>query len=181
MKENLKPIIQEIEIPEGVEAEIEGNLIRAKKGDKEICRKISGVSMEKKENKIILKIKRSTKREKKQINSDVAHIKNIFNGLDKNFVYKLQICAVHFPMSVSVQGKELVIKNFLGEAKERRANLLPNVDVKVDGEFITVESCDIEAAGQTAANIEKRASSKKKDKRVFQDGIFMVEKTGVAI
>lgn len=175
-KENF--LTREVEIPKDLEINIENNEIIAKKQGTEIKRRFDRVLLAKEENKIILKIKGETKREKKQINTVVAHVKNIILGLEKKFVYKLQICSVHFPMNVLIKDNSVIIKNFLGEAKERKAKILPNAEVKIEKDIITVESMDKEAAGQTAANIEKTTKVRNKDIRIFQDGIFMIEKSG---
>lgn len=178
MKEKLKELIREIKIPEGIEVMVEANEVVLKKEGKEAKRKFSRAIIEKEEEAIVIKMKRSTKREIKQINSIIAHIKNMFLGLKEKFVYKLQICSVHFPMNVSVKENYVIIKNFLGETKERKAKILPGVEVKIDGEIIAVESHDKEAAGQTAATIEKTTTVRNKDRRIYQDGIFMIEKAG---
>lgn len=178
LKEKLKEIRREMEIPKDIEVEVKNNEIYAKKDGNEIRKRFPKVLVEKHENKIIMKTKRATKREKKQINTIYSHIENIFQGLKKKFIYKLQICSVHFPMNVSIKEDEIIIKNFLGETKERKAKILPHADVKIEKDIITVESVNKEAAGQTAANIEKAAEQKKRDKRIFQDGIFMIEKAG---
>lgn len=181
MKEKLQELRSEVEIPEGIEIEVEGNKLIARKEGKEIRREFPRVILEKKEKKVVVKMSRSTKRERKQVNTIIAHINNIFQGLQEKFVYKLQICSVHFPMNVSIKDKEVVIKNFLGETRERKAKILPEVDVKIDGEIIVVESHDKEAAGQTAATIEKTTTVKGRDRRIYQDGIFITEKAGRAI
>ncbi len=84
-------------------------------------------------------------------------------------------------MSVSVEGDNIIIKNFLGETKERKAKIMEGAEVKIDGEIITVNAINKEFAGQTAANIEKMTFIKDKDRRIFQDGIFMIEKAGKKI
>ncbi len=177
-KEKVKELRREIEIPEGMEVEIKNNEIHAKKGGEEIRKRFPKVMVEKEGNKIVIKTRKATRREKKQINTIFSHVENILKGLEEKFIYKLQICAVHFPMTVRIEGEEVRIKNFLGETKERKARILKDVEVKIEGEIITVESHDKEAAGQTAANIEKATEIKNKDTRIFQDGIFMVEKAG---
>jgi large subunit ribosomal protein L6 len=181
MKETLKPIKQEIDIPEGTEVELEGNEVRFKRQGKETKRKILGVLIEKKDNKLVIKTLRSTKREKKQINTSIAHINNLIAGLEEDFVYKLQVCSVHFPMNISVKDNFIIIKNFFGETKERKARILDGAEVKLEKELITVTSPNKEIAGQTAANIEKAAKIKSKDRRIFQDGIFIIEKSGKKI
>ena len=72
--------------------------------------------------------------------------------------------------------KQFVVKNFLGERIPRKAKILPGVDVKVQGDFITVQSISKDAAGQTAANIETMMKVRGKDRRIFQDGIYIIEK-----
>jgi large subunit ribosomal protein L6 len=114
------------------------------------------------------------------IGTVTAHIKNMIKGLTKKFKYKLQISNVHFPMTVTLDKSknELVIKNFLGEKKERRIKIAKEVEVKVNKEEIEIESISIEKAGQCAANIEKGTKVRNKDRRIFQDGIFITEKPG---
>ena len=42
-------------------------------------------------------------------------------------------------MNVNVAGNEFIIKNFIGEKVPRKLKLSPEVKVKVEGDFITVE------------------------------------------
>ena len=171
---------EEIELPEKIEANLENGLlkIKGKKGETQRNFFHPKIKLSLEGRKIVVASKEKGKKGKKMVGTYVAHIKNMFRGLQEGFVYKLQVCAVHFPMNVAVKNNEVIIKNFLGEAKERKAKILPNVAVKIEKETIIVESADKEAAGQTAANIEKAAQQTTKDKRVFQDGIFIVERAG---
>ena len=171
---------KEIEIPEGVEINIEGNFISAKKGDKEVKKKIfyPTIIIEKKDNKIILEPKKFSKREKKMINTFKAHINNLIKGVEEGWEYKVEICSSHFPMTVKVEGKEIVTKNFLGEKVPRRADIREGVDVKIDGNIITINSVDKEAAGQTAGNCEKSTRITNRDRRRFQDGLWIIHKAG---
>ena len=173
-----KEIIEKIEIPSGIEVELAVDELKLKKEGKEVSRKFSGFKIRKEDNSLILECKTATKKEKKSIKTTKAHIINMIKGLEKKFIYKLQICAVHFPMTTTYDKAkhEFVIKNFLGGVKPRIAKILPEVEIKVDKEIITVESHDKEKAGQTAANIEKSVKISNKDRRVFQDGIYITEK-----
>ncbi len=177
VKEDLS---KEIEIPEGIEAEVKGREIYVKGEGAEAKRKfnIGKINMEKKENEIVLSAKNATKREKKMINTIAIHIKNMLKGLKEKFIYKLEVCNVHFPMNVTIQEDEIIIKNFLGESKERKAKIITGTEVKIEGNIITVESHNKESAGQTAANIEKTTKIRNKDRRIFQDGIFITSKAG---
>ena len=184
MKENKTGgLTQEIQIPQGVNVEAGKEEVTIKKDNKSTKKNLTGVKIEKKDNMIILTTKKSAKKDRKLIMTYRAHIINAINGLDKEFVYKLKVCAVHFPMTVTVDKakQEVVVKNFLGEKKERRAKILPGVEVQIKGEEITVTSFNIENAGQTAANIETATTVKYRDRRVFQDGIFLTERRGEKI
>ncbi len=172
----MRKIIQEIiEVPQDIRVEIDKDIIKFKKGENEIQRKM-GYDIKQEGNKLSIICEKATKKEKKLIKSLAAHIKGVISGLEKKYIYKLQICSVHFPMNVSVSGDKLIVKNFLGEVKDRKAKILQGVSVKLEGDIIIIESCDKEKAGQTAANIETATKIKKRDRRVFQDGIFMIEK-----
>lgn len=175
-----KKIEEKIIIPEGIEAIAEERRIILKKGEMESSAHYKGVSVQVNGNSIIISSQKSTKRELRTINTLKAHIKNILGGFEKKYVYKLQICAVHFPMNVAFDKtkRELVVKNFLGGSVPRIAKILPGVDVKVEKEIVVLESHDKEAAGQSAANIEVSTRITKRDRRIFQDGLWVIHKAG---
>lgn len=178
-----KEIFQEIEIPEGINAELNGKTLKVIGIEGENQRKLSskGIKLEKKGSKIIVGSKTATKNEKRMINTIAAHIKNMINGVQKKFEYKLKIAYSHFPMTVEVKENEAVIKNFLGEKVPRKLRIMKGSDVKIDGNIITVTSASKETAGQTSANFERATRIRLRDRRVFQDGIFMINKAGKEI
>ena len=175
-----KELFQEIEIPEGVEAEIRGNtaIIKGKEGESSRSFNIKNLIFEKKGDKIIIGSKKSTKSEKKLMNTAASHLKNMMEGVQKKFEYKLKICFSHFPISVNVEGDTAMIKNFLGEKVGRKVKIPEGVDVKVNKEIITIISSNKESAGQASANFETATKVGMRDRRVFQDGIFIINKAG---
>ncbi len=178
-----KSLSQKIKIPEGVEIQIDGNEIVVKGPEGENKKKFNfgKVAVEKKEGEIILKHEKATKREKKTINTITAHIKNMINGVQKKFEYKLKVCSSHFPITVKVEGHKVMIKNFLGEKIERKTKIPEDVDVHIDRDVITINSTNKESAGQAAANFETATRISGRDRRVFQDGIFITSKDGKEI
>ena len=178
-----KEIFQQIEIPEDVEATLEGNLLKVKgiEGENERIFEMNSLNFEKKDNEIIVGSKKATKREKKMINTITAHIKSMIKGVQEKFEYQLKIGFSHFPITVEIKEKEAIIKNFLGEKIPRKSKILEGVDVKLDRDMITVTSVDKESAGQVAANFEIATKIRGRDKRVFQDGIFIINKAGKEI
>ncbi|MDP2628557.1 MAG: 50S ribosomal protein L6 [Nanoarchaeota archaeon] len=175
-----KEIFKNMEIPEGVEVNIDKNIVFVKGKEGEIKKKfdLSKLVLEKTENKIKIGSKKATKKEKRMINTIFNHIKNMIKGVQKKFEYQLKICFNHFPMTVEIKEKDVTIKNFLGEKVPRKTKIAEGAEVKLDKEIITVSSVDKEAAGQTAANFEMATKVGARDRRIFQDGIFMINKAG---
>jgi len=178
-----KELSQIIEIPEGIEVEIDGAKVIVKNSGEVNERKfdLANLTLEKKGNEIIIGNKKSSKKEKRRMNTIAAHIRNMIRGVKEKFEYKLKVCFNHFPITVEVKGNEALIKNFLGERTPRKAKIPKGADVKVEKEIITITSPSIEIAGQTAANFENATRIVKRDRRVFQDGIFITSKCGEEI
>jgi large subunit ribosomal protein L6 len=173
-------IKEELEIPEDVNVHLDGNLLTIKGKKGQVARKFP-LKIKIEGRKIIIEEKNATKNQKKIIKTSAAHIRNMMIGVSEDYEYSLQICSVHFPINVSATKECVLIKNFLGETKERKAPILPNVNVEIKGDIIKVNSPDKEAAGQTAANIETATKVRSRDRRIFQDGIWIIAKAGEAI
>ena len=62
------------------------------------------------------------------------------------------------------------------ERAARRTTIHGDTEVQVSEEEITVSGPDIEAVGQTAADIEQLTRVTDKDVRVFQDGVYITGK-----
>jgi large subunit ribosomal protein L6 len=170
----------EIELPEGVTAQLEGSLMKIKGQKGEVERNFlqPKVQLTLEGNKITLFVSKCTKTEKKITNSYAAHMKNMISGVQEPHVYKLKICSGHFPMNVSVSGNEVIIKNFFGESVPRKTKFSNGADVKVNGDEIVISSPDKEIAGQIAAKIETLCRVTNKDIRIFQDGCYIIHKSG---
>jgi large subunit ribosomal protein L6 len=176
-----KEIFNKIKIPEGINFEIDGNLIRIKKDNfvNEKKFNIGNIKLEKKNNEIIIGSETASKKEKRMINTITSHIKNMIKGLEKPYEYKLKVCFNHFPITVEQKGDEVLIKNFLGERYPRKVKVdTKNVQIKIEKEIITITSHNKEIAGQTAANLEMITRIPNRDRRIFQDGIFIINKNG---
>ena len=81
-------------------------------------------------------------------------------------------------MNVSVNKNQIIIKNFIGERHPRTLTIKEGVTVKVEGDIINVESSDKELAGTAASDIEKLTKRTDFDGRIFQDGIYIINKDG---
>lgn len=177
-----KELFTEIEIPGGIEASLEDGVLKIKgpKGESQRKFRLGKLNFEIKDNKISLGHEKATKSEKKIINTMVAHINNMLKGAQEGFEYTLKVCSSHFPMTVTLESdnKKAIVKNFLGEKIPREVSIPSGADVKIDKEIITINSVDKEIAGQTAANFERSTKVRNRDRRIFQDGIFIINKAG---
>lgn len=180
----MKQTIEEkTEIPKETTVTIE-TLTYTVKGPKgEVTRKRPplSVNMTLEGNHLMLKSLKATKREKKHLYSTLAHLKNMLKGVQQPYTYTLKICSGHFPMNVSTSNNQFIVKNFLGEKQPRTMTLKPGAKVTIQGDRIIIESPDKEKAGQTASEIELLTRISKRDPRVFQDGIYLIEKAGEPI
>ncbi len=70
----------------------------------------------------------------------------------------------------------MLIENFTGERSPRIAKTIGDTKVIVKHEDVIVQGINIEHVSQTAANIEKATKIKRKDPRVFLDGIYVYER-----
>jgi len=171
---------EQITIPEGVTATLDIKVITIKGEKGELSRTFSHPKINIKINGNIIEIhsKNVRRKDKALIGTFIAHINNMIKGVSQGFEYKMKTVFSHFPIKTSVEGNEFIIQNFLGERSARRAKILEGVTVEVNGEDVTVKGSDKERVGQTVANIERTTKVKKRDVRVFQDGIYRISKGG---
>jgi large subunit ribosomal protein L6 len=172
----------DVEIPDGVQVETGATIsIKGPKGESKRNLVSPNISLTVADGKVVIASKGATKREKKMSYTFAAHLRNMIKGATEGHAYEMKVRAAHFPMNVSVSGKELIVKNFLGEKHPRVLKLRDGVDVKVDGDVVHITSADKELAGMTASAIEILTKVKNRDRRIFQDGIFITNKDGKEI
>lgn len=110
------------------------------------------------------------------VNTVCAHVDNMIRGVRNGYKYILRVVYTHFPMTITVEKNEVHIKNFVGEKGARVAKIKGNTEVKAEKEIITISGTNIEDVGQTAANIERACKLRGRDRRTFQDGIYIESK-----
>jgi large subunit ribosomal protein L6 len=116
------------------------------------------------------------KRTRALVGTVIAHIRNMTLGVQFGYEYEMKIVYSHFPISVEVQDKIIIIKNFIGERGVRRARLVGAVQVRTTEDEIFISGIDIEHVSQSAANIQQACKIRDKDRRVFLDGIYVIRK-----
>ncbi len=175
-------IRREVAVPAGLEVSLDGAVLKVKGPKGTLQRRFSHprllLALDKgaKEKRVVVTSAFPSRREKALVGTWEAHVGNMLKGAQRGFACKLKIVYAHFPIKVAAKGDTTTIENFLGERSPRHADIHKGVKVDVSGDAIVVTGADIEAVGQTAANIERATRIRGFDPRVFQDGIYIVEK-----
>ena len=171
-------ISRDIQIPDEVEVSLDGKKITVKGPKGTLTRNfsIAPVSIELHDKNIRVWAEWPRKKEASLVGTIHSHIQNMIQGVRKGYTYKLKIVFSHFPITVKTKEKTVSIENFTGERSPRKARIVGDTQVKIQSEDIIVQGVDLESVSQTAANIEQATKVKKKDPRVFLDGIFVYEK-----
>ncbi|TFF86342.1 MAG: 50S ribosomal protein L6 [Promethearchaeota archaeon] len=173
---------EELDIPEEVEVSLtENHQITVKGPNGTITKDFSharGITMALEDNKIKISTNFPKSGTLALANTILNILKNLIIGVQTNYKYFCKVCYSHFPCNVEVkpEKKELHVVNFLGERAPRVTKYLDNVEVKVDGDDVILIGPDKETLGQTAANLKRCCRIKKKDPRVFQDGVYLFKK-----
>jgi large subunit ribosomal protein L6 len=175
----LPEISKTIQVPDGVEVSLAEMKVTVKGNKGTLTRDFSHASISIDANGKTVRVWAEWPRKKEAalVGTIHSHIQNMISGVQKGFSFKLKIVFSHFPISVKVQGKTLLIENFTGERRPRRVKVVGDVQVKVQSEDIIVQGLNLEDVSQTAANIEQATKVKKKDPRVFLDGIYVYERS----
>ncbi|MDI6904986.1 MAG: 50S ribosomal protein L6 [Candidatus Bathyarchaeia archaeon] len=168
-----------IQVPDDVEVTIEGRKVTVKGVKGTLTRDFSHApfSIELQGKTIRIWTEWPRKKEAALVGTICSHIQNIITGVRKGFTYKLKIVFSHFPISVKVKDKTVLIENFTGERSARKAKIVGDVQIKIQSEDVIVQGINLEDVSQTAANIEQATKVKKKDPRVFLDGIYVYKKS----
>lgn len=176
--EQLEKFQDQVDIPEGVTVTVKKHMVlfvgplgKTYKSFRSIP-----VNIEVLDNKIILKTIEHKKRDYAILHTARSIIRNICEGLVVGYTIKMKIVFSHFPITVKVEGKKVLIENFQGERAPRQTHIVGNTKVAPKGEDVILTGEVWTDITQTAANIELRSKVKNKDHRVFLDGIYAFEK-----
>ena len=168
----------EIEIPDDVSAETEHLELTVEGPNGSVTRRLwyPDIDVSVEDGAVAITTENEDAKTNATVGTFESHVSNMIHGVTEGWEYTMEVYYAHFPMQVSVEGEEVVIENFLGEKAARRAPIRGDTDVQVDGETVRLTGSDKEAVGQTAADIEQLTKVTDKDTRVFQDGVYIVEK-----
>jgi large subunit ribosomal protein L6 len=167
-----------IELPEGVTATLQGRALSIKGAKGEARKHFDkvNVNISVQGNKILISPFSVKKKDNIIINTVASIVRNMITGVTKGFTYKVKVVYAHFPITVKTKGKQVLIENFVGERSPRVAEIVGDSKVSVEGDDVIVKGVSVEDVGQTAANIELATKIKRKDQRIFLDGLYIYHK-----
>lgn len=134
------------------------------------------VGIEVTNDNILLKAAGPRKHDYATLHTARSIIRNICEGLISGYTVKMKVVFAHFPVTVRVKEKKILIENFQGERAPRVTRIVGDTKVVADADNVTVTGAVWTDVTQTAANIELSTKIKNKDHRVFLDGIYAYEK-----
>eukprot|EP00608_Synchroma_pusillum_P009160 CAMPEP_0198427558 /NCGR_PEP_ID=MMETSP1452-20131203/5995_1 /TAXON_ID=1181717 /ORGANISM="Synchroma pusillum, Strain CCMP3072" /LENGTH=192 /DNA_ID=CAMNT_0044147935 /DNA_START=78 /DNA_END=656 /DNA_ORIENTATION=+ len=113
-----------------------------------------------------------------------SHVENMIIGVTKGYKYKMRFVYAHFPINVTLTDRTVEIRNFLGEKRVRRVDLIEGVDYVRTADVkdqIELSGIDISKVSLTAARLQQSTTVKNKDIRKFLDGVYVSEKGHIEV
>ena len=167
-----------IQMPEGVSASLAGRMLSVKGRLGEAKKNFDkiNVNLVVEGNRVVFAPFSAKKKDNVIINTVSSIVNNMVTGVTKGYTYKVKVVYAHFPITVKTKGKQILVENFVGERSPRVAEIVGDCKVTVEGDDVIVKGVSLEDVGQTAANIELATKIKRKDQRVFLDGLYIYHK-----
>ena len=164
----------EIQIPDDVKVNLKGSMLQVQGPLGNVYKNFKKipVHIEITDNKILLKKTGERKKHLAILNTSKSLIQTLCVGVVDGFTIKMKIVYSHFPITVKVEGKNVLIENFQGERAPRISAIKGATKITVKGDDVIITGPVLTDVSQTAANIQLKSKVKNKDHRVFLDGIY---------
>jgi large subunit ribosomal protein L6 len=168
-----------VQVPSGVKATLDGRqlVIKGKLGETRKSFDKINVNLAVQGDKIVFTPFSEKKKDNVVVNTVLSIVGNMVTGVTKGFTYRVKVVYAHFPISVKTKGDEILVENFVGERSPRVAKIVGACKVTVEGDDVVIKGVSLEDVGQTAANLELATRIKRKDQRVFLDGLYIYQKS----
>ncbi|HUK92492.1 MAG TPA: 50S ribosomal protein L6 [Methanomicrobiales archaeon] len=169
---------RKVKVPEGVTVRIEGNLVKVTGPRGMLVRELyyPNVSLTVADKEVTVATESGRKKILSVCGTFAAHLQNMCTGVTKGYQYRMKVVYSHFPIQLKIAGDRIEVGNFLGEKRSRFARIEKDVKVTLGADEVTLAGIDKETIGKTAANIEHATRIRERDPRVFQDGVYIVER-----
>ncbi len=167
-----------IGIPEGVNVNIDKLNVSISGPNGQLQRELwyPGITIKRNDSEVVVMTDMPRREQLAMLGTLESHLKNMIAGVTSGYEYTMKVVYSHFPIQLKTEGQQVIIGNFLGEKRARKANIQGNTKVMIKGDQVIVSGINKEDVGQTAANIRQATKIKRFDPRVFQDGVYLVER-----
>jgi large subunit ribosomal protein L6 len=129
------------------------------------------------DNKVSIKAQGNRKKDYAILNTAKSLITNLCEGVTDGYTIKMKIVYAHFPTTVKIKDKQVLIENFQGERAPRIVKIHGSTKVSSKGDEVVLTGPVLSDVTQTAAAIELKTRVKNKDHRVFLDGLYIASKS----
>ncbi|CAG8434256.1 1765_t:CDS:2 [Ambispora gerdemannii] len=158
-------------VPDGVSIDIKARLIKVTGPRGTLTKNLRHIDLEiqkVKKNLIKLIVWHGGRKHIACLNTVKSHIENLITGVTKGFQYKMRYVYAHFPINVHIinDGREVEIRNFLGEKVIRRVKMLDGVNIEISAG----QKDELILTGNDLENVSQS------DIRKFLDGIYVSER-----
>ena len=169
---------RKVKIPGSVTVRIEGNLVKVQGPKGMLMREMyyPNVSLAIADGEMTITTESQRKKILAICGTFAAHLQNMCTGVTKGYQYRMKVVYSHFPIQLKIAGDRIEVGNFLGEKRSRFARIEKDVKVALGADEVTITGINKESVGKTAANIEHATRIRERDPRVFQDGVYTVER-----
>jgi len=171
---------EQVAIPEGCDVSLNGKIltVSGKKGKDSMDLSRMLVTIDIEEREVFVRMWSVPKKHTKIVRTCASLINNMIIGCTQGFSYKLKAIYKHFPITIVMEenGKKAVIKNFLGSKCDRFVKMQGDAVARnsTEKDYFYIEGINLQDVSQSAANIAQMCTPRRKDLRVFLDGVFVV-------
>ena len=164
----------EIQIPKDVKVNLKGSMLQVQGPLGKVYKNFKKIPVliQINDNKILLTRTGERKKHQAIFNTAKSLIQTLCIGVIDGFTIKMKIVYSHFPVTVKVDGKKVLIENFQGEKANRITRIWGESKVTPKGDDLIITGHVLTDVTQTAAEIQDGTKVKNKDHRVFLDGIY---------
>ncbi|KAH8089280.1 putative 60S ribosomal protein l9 [Filobasidium floriforme] len=177
--------IETLPIPEGVEIKLKSRVVTVTGPRGTLTKAVKHIQMDiqivksQKGNQVVFTVWHGNRKHVACLRTVKSMVSNMFTGVTKGFEYKMRLVYAHFPINpvIGAGGKDVEIRNFLGEKVVRKCPMLEGVTIAEGSkDELVISGNDIENVSQSAASITDKCRVKEKDIRKFLDGIYTSER-----
>lgn len=167
-----------VEVPEGVSVGLQRGVLKVEGPlgyTFKSFRKIP-VNLKLEDGAVLLSAQDNRKEDYAILNTSRSLVRNLIEGIIEGYTIKMKIVFAHFPVSVKVDSGYILVENFQGEHAPRRAKIVGSTKVIPKEDDVIITGAVLTEVTQTAANVHQATRIKRKDHRVFLDGIYVYDK-----